>query len=127
MPFVCPDCQNSSLTIIRSIEIGPTAIWDEVSLQVVRCGRCRLSAVAVYEESRRGPLDQDIWHHTGYRLFSDRVAALDMVITACPNPGDHRCGCATHRELLRSDPRTGSWVGIGNLGWLDYFPMVRAE
>ncbi len=127
MPFVCPACSAPSLEITRSIDLGSTPIWDELALQVVGCNRCGFRGVAVYEESRRGALDQDIRHHTGYWLDPDRVEAVEAMIASCPNPDDHRCACLAHRRLITLDARTGSWVGIAGLGWVDDFPMERAQ
>jgi hypothetical protein len=123
MPLICPDCRHPTLSVTRSIELGPMPLWDELSLQVVRCDRCQLTAIAVYEESRRGAPDQEIIHHTGYRLEKNQVAALDALIASCPRPDDHRCDCPAHQRLKRTDPRTGSWAGVARLGWLDDFQL----
>ena len=63
MAFVCPECHTSeSLRITRSLELPPDSRSDEITLQIIRCSSCRFAGVAVYEESRRGRLDDETRH-----------------------------------------------------------------
>ena len=56
MAFVCPDCAEKSLDIGLSIELPSDGTHDGTSLQLVECERCGFVGIAVYGESRRGPL-----------------------------------------------------------------------
>jgi hypothetical protein len=38
--FVCPACNNKTLTIARSVELGPDSRSDEYSLQAISCNEC---------------------------------------------------------------------------------------
>ena len=125
MPFACPKCdQQKSLEIVQSIELPPDSRSDEITLQVVECGRCGFMAAAVYEESRRGALESECCDHTGYTLSGEAIDALKAAIAACPRPRDENCGCFTHQRLGGQD-QTGRWIGPG---WVTSgtFEMVYA-
>jgi hypothetical protein len=117
MAFVCPECAAKTLKIASRLELGPDSRWDEITLQTVRCSRCKFEGVAVYQESRRGALDSEIVHHYGRRVGADDLKRSKRAIEACPDPGDPRCGCDAHRELNERDGG-GRWI------WLD---GVRGE
>lgn len=116
MPFMCPKCNNTgSLEIAASIELPPDSAWDEISLQVVECSNCGFSGPAVYEESRRGSLDDEAWNHQGFTMDDLSLAILKRTIKKCPNPKNSRCKCSSHAELGRADLH-GTWIGIQGLG-----------
>ncbi len=123
MPFVCPECSMGSLNITQKIELPPDSSWDEIAVQIVRCSRCKFQGVAVYEESRRGALDSEIWHHVGYRVGKDALKALRKAIRQCPAPSNSRCRCPTHLSLGRTSPETGRWEGVSGVDWETSFPM----
>ena len=77
MPLIFPDCAARSLTITSSLELPRDARSDEITLQVVRCTRCQFSAIAVYEESRRGGFDSESVDHRGFRVSADDVQAIE--------------------------------------------------
>jgi len=112
MAFVCPDCDAAALTVRQSIELPADSRSDEITLQLVRCTACGFRGAAVYEESRRGALDDECWDHTGYRLSDDHRRALAEAILACPDPSDAHCDCDSHQRLGQRD-ETGRWVGLG--------------
>lgn len=112
MAVACPSCSSAgSLRITVSLELPPDSRSDEITLQIVVCSRCDLTGIAVYQESRRGALDDDSFDHTGYYVESEDLLALREAIAACPSPRNARCRCATHRRLGRRD-RTGRWDGL---------------
>jgi len=113
MPFLCPDCSSStgSLNIKEKIELSADSRSDEIALQIVVCSRCSFSGIAVYEESRRGALDDDSFSHIGYRVSVEDQMQLRKMIQKCPLPKDRRCSCQVHHELGKKDS-SGRWVGI---------------
>jgi hypothetical protein len=124
--FVCPECGARALTIGQRIELGSDFRSDEVCLQVVRCGKCKFAGMAIYEESRRGRLDDESWSHIGYKVGPDALKRLRAAIRECPKPKDARCSCAAHKRLRR----TGHYDGWSTLLPDDttqlVFPMDRA-
>jgi hypothetical protein len=112
MSFTCPECRaGDALRIVRSLELPSDARSDEITLQIVSCNRCRFAGIAVYEESRRGALDDDSFDHTGYRVSKRDLAALRRAMASCPEPRNPRCRCPAHREYGRRNAR-GRWSGL---------------
>ena len=103
--FLCPGCQKHALDIRIALRLPPDDWSDERSLQLLRCARCGLDAIAVYECSRRGADER--WHHVGYRLARDSQAQLWSDAERCPARDDVRCSCAAHRWLERRRPGDG--------------------
>lgn len=124
MTFLCPECSSHSLKITSNIEILPDNRSDEITLQVVKCANCAFSAIAVYEESRRGSLGGESFSHTGYRVHELSVRALKEMIRRCPQPRNKRCDCEVHQKLGRKDPG-GRWAGLSGLEYSSTFQMER--
>ena len=82
MALQCPDCTLYTLQTAISIELPPDSRSDEIALQVVRCSQCGFSGLAVYEESRRGALDDESVDHRAYRVSAEAVAAVEKAIMA---------------------------------------------
>ncbi len=123
MSFACPECSDqSSLGIQNSLELPPDADWDEVALQVIRCGNCAFFGLAVYRESRRGALDREIIHHTGYRLPPEQAAQIARQIASCPKPSDRDCGCRSHLRLSGVN-ESGRWAAVEPGARTGTFPM----
>jgi len=115
MPFACPECsQRKSLRIALKIELPPDSRSDEIALQVVECSQCGFGGVAVYEESRRGALGSESFHHIGYRVSRDDLKALRKTIKGCPEPSNWRCKCSAHRALSRKDA-SGRWNALNDM------------
>ncbi len=114
MPFQCPECSLHTLKIIHKLELPPDSRFDEITLQVVECSRCGFGGIAVYEESRRGALDDDSFDHTGYRVGGDDLRALREAMRTCPRPADHRCTCSAHREF-GARAESGRWNGLSGV------------
>ena len=128
MSFVCPECMTSgSLRITHKIELPPDSAWDEITLQIVGCSQCKFEGVAVYQESRRGALGSEIWHHRGYRMEKEDLAALRAAMEACPAPSNPRCQCRSHLSLGRRSAESGRWAGVSGLDWEVSFPMQMAR
>ena len=124
MPFQCPDCSTpGSLRITAAIELPPDASWDEIALQIVRCPPCGFSGLGVYQESRRGALDSEIIHHSGYHVNNEDLETAARMIRKCPNPANPKCDCAAHRELGRKDER-GYWDGLSAIRLGSSFEMM---
>jgi hypothetical protein len=125
MPFTCPECHTpGALRITHRLELPPDARSDEITLQVVRCSQCRFEGLAVYEESRRGALDDESFSHTGYEAEKAGVSALKKAISRCPRPGNPRCACAAHEAYGRRDAH-GRWTGLDAFDLGSSFPLVR--
>lgn len=80
MSLLCPKCKLPYLRITASKDIDPGVNYDERSIQIVECRKCKFTEISVYEESRRGALDTEIVHHTGYQVPLGRVANLRQYI-----------------------------------------------
>ncbi len=108
MAFVCPRCEAPQLVLEGSLELGPDSRSDEIALQAARCHGCALTAVAVYEESRRGAGES--WNHDGWQVPVVEFATLRKEIASCPRPRDKHCQCEAHERyrLLRD----GQWCGL---------------
>jgi hypothetical protein len=115
MPFYCPQCSaHRSLEIIFKIELPPDNYSDDITLQVVECSRCGFSGIAVYEESRRGDSDTDLFNHIGYHVREDDLNELKQTIKQCPEPNNKRCKCPVHRQLSRKDAQ-GQWNALEDM------------
>jgi len=97
--LVCPKCERGTLKVTAAIELAPTARADEMAVQMVACPTCSFGGVAVYEESRRGALDDEWVNHMAYAATEEGLRAARRLIRACPHKRDPRCGCASHRAL----------------------------
>jgi len=123
VPFICPDCSGQgSLKIVLSIELPPDSRSDEITLQIIECSACRFSGIAVYEESRRGPLDSESFHHTGYHLTKSQLRDLRKAIKSCPDRTNWRCRCPAHLRLSRTDAG-GRWNALWDLETADAFEV----
>lgn len=120
--FLCPKCEQGTLTIGECLEISPDGRWDELTLQLISCP-CGFSGVAIYEESRRGALDSESWNHTGYEY--EGTESLKAQIKACPTPREHRCDCPSHEALGAQDER-GFWTRPKGLSYKTAFSLKRA-
>ena len=124
MPFLCPNCSSSrrSLRIKAKIELPPDSRSDEITLQIVVCSQCRFAGIAVYEESRRGALDDESFTHVGYRASAKDVSKLRRMIQQCPEPGNRRCRCPVHQELGAQDA-SGRWNGLKEIPYEGQFEL----
>lgn len=124
MPFYCPQCKNpGSLEISLSLELPADSRSDEITLQIVACSSCNFRGLAVYEESRRGVMDQDEFEHTGYYTVATGQAELFELMSSCPEPWNVHCQCQAHRTLGSHGP-TGRWQGLQQLEQAASFMMV---
>ena len=103
MAFICPACGDGNLHISCVLELPSNDADDETSLQLVKCAACGFIGMAVYRENRRGSLQSESWHHTGYQLSGNSIKEFGDALLVCPEPSDRRCSCATHREYSRGD------------------------
>ena len=123
MALKCPACFSStSLQIRSSLELPYDSRSDEITLQVIECARCGFQGIAVYEESRRGSLDDDVSSHIAYRVSDADLQRLKQAIHSCPRPRDPRCRCSAHRKLGRKD-QWGRWSGLDDVDLLEAFHL----
>ncbi len=111
IPLKCPKCNAGTLKIISCIELAPNSRSDEISVQITRCSQCRFTGLAIYEESRRGPLDKESIAHRGYCVSSTNLTALKQLMKQCPDPRNPKCQCEVHRAIGRVDD-DGRWNGL---------------
>lgn len=115
MSFSCPECSGAStLRIVSLMELPPDSRSDEITLQLVTCTRCGFSAIAVYEESRRGRLNSEAVDHRGYRVSETDLTRLKSLMKRCPNRKDRRCNCRSHLVLGKKD-KSGRWCGLADI------------
>ena len=69
--FFCPACKSvDSLEITYTADAPADTDFDEVALQLIQCKQCGRKGLALYQESRRGQLNNESIIHTGYWLDS---------------------------------------------------------
>jgi hypothetical protein len=112
--FICPLCEQPSLEIGHSMSLGADCRSDEIRVQAIACTACSFRGVAAYEESRRGSLDSESWDHRASGLAEPDYLALVELLQACPDRGNERCSCDSHRTLGQRDARD-RWVGMSGL------------
>ncbi len=131
MAFECPRCgDRASLKIRMSLELPPDNRSDEIALQMAACDLCGFLAAAVYEESRRGSIDREVFNHTGYPVSRAAYAELTNLISACASPRNPGCTCPSHARISRQD-QSGRWTGLddwqpGSGFALSYSPQDQA-
>ena len=125
MSFQCPQClAPSSLEIIWSLSLPPDIRSDEICLQVVRCTACDFRGLAVYEETRRGPLDAEHWDHLGYRASPGLALSIETALRGCHDPVNPDCSCAAHRNFGQVDAQ-GRWINPAVQAGVDNFAMIH--
>ncbi|MBI9049873.1 MAG: hypothetical protein JEZ00_10660 [Anaerolineaceae bacterium] len=121
MPFYCPDCKvQKSLYVVASMELAGDSRWDEITLQMLKCEHCQLNVLGVYQESRRGGLDKEIFHHVAYKIDAERVQQVKELMDVCTRPTDAKCPCAAHTELSAQDDQ-GQWMALEKFGLREAF------
>jgi hypothetical protein len=124
LPFICPMCKLHELNIITKIELGPDSSSDEIMLQIIMCYQCDFSGIAIYEESRRGSLDDDSFDHYGYRIGKNNLRSLREIIIQCPEPSNRRCECFAHHTLNIRDT-SGRWNALSDVHLDGSFAIKR--
>jgi len=76
MPFKCPKCLGASMKITSSIELPPDSRSDEITVQTIKCTKCGFTGLGIYEETRRGSLNEDCIHN--YGIFIDNLTYESM-------------------------------------------------
>ena len=115
MPLVCPECSTKGwMKISHSLELPPDSRSDEITLQVIKCMRCRFETIAVYEESRRGGFGDEHVDHRGYYVSKFDLQMLKKQIGQCPSPRNARCKCKVHKKLGSKD-KNGRWDGLADI------------
>ena len=108
--FICPGWNGPTLSITHSIKFDGDARSDDISLQAIACSACDFRGRATYEESRRGPMDSESWHHDGSPIAPEDYKELVALLEACPDQPNDRCQCKSHQKLGKKDER-GRWTG----------------
>jgi len=122
--FYCRECNTlRSLKVVRRLEILRDARSDEITLQLVRCTKCGDTGVLVYEESRRGALDNESWSHTGYRVDTREWKIVEREFSRCPEPGNPRCACPIHQKYGSRDAGA-RWDGLKHIPVKDQYTVA---
>ncbi len=124
MAFLCPDCGSYALNITATLELPADSRSDDITLQVVKCQQCTFEGLAIYEESRRGALDDDSFDHRGYHVSSDDLRNIKRAIRQCPSKKNPRCTCETH-QTFGAKSASGRWNGLDNVELEEPFIMRR--
>ncbi|MFQ5400288.1 MAG: hypothetical protein ACE5E7_11905 [Anaerolineae bacterium] len=125
MSFRCPSCETAdSLKIVSALELPPDVRSDEITLQIVRCTGCGFRGAAVYEESRRGSLDSESWHHDGYYVDESDLNLLISIMGHCPTPDNDECRCPAHRLLGQTNDQS-VWYFPGWIKTQGMFALIR--
>lgn len=124
MPFLCPECNHPQLNITNKIELGPDSRSDEIMLQIIKCFQCGFYGIAVYEESRRGSLNNESYSHFGFRVSPADLQALRELIKHCPEPDNRRCECFAHHTLNVKDI-SGRWNALADVHLDGRFEIER--
>ncbi|MEM8977721.1 MAG: hypothetical protein AAGD43_37190 [Pseudomonadota bacterium] len=67
MSLLCPNCGAPGLSISDSVELGPDAYWDEMTVQRAQCQSCQARFICNYLEKRSFRYDRDdTVNHTAY-------------------------------------------------------------
>ncbi|UCD27002.1 MAG: hypothetical protein JSV75_02465 [Candidatus Bathyarchaeota archaeon] len=103
------------MKITSSIELPPDSRSDEITVQILKCSKCGFAGLGVYEETRRGKLDSESFHHRGYYMDDSTLASIQKMIGQCPKPKKSGCRCRIHRSLGRVN-EFGEW------NWLEKTP-----
>ena len=115
MVFICPNCLAGTLKIASSLELPPDSRSDEIIIQILKCSKCEFSGLGVYEETRRGGLDSELFYHRGYHIDNSIFDSIEKMIGQCPKPKKSACKCRVHRSLSRIN-KSGRWI------WLESIP-----
>lgn len=99
MALACPACGAADCELLQGIALPPDGSSDEIDLQAGQCRACRQPFGALYEESRRGALDHECWHHYVITRDAEEARGLAALIEACPDRDNTNCQCEVHRAL----------------------------
>ena len=125
--FICPLCDHASLGIKSAIELpADLGSGDELTLQVVRCGRCSFRGAAIYEESRHGSLTSESRQHDCFAAPVNALTELERLIASCPRRSKARCSCAAHLAIGRRD-ELGQWTPPVPITGAKRFAMKRSQ
>lgn len=84
MAFYCPNCQTKeALQIMSNVDLPADERSDEIAIQIIECQHCGKRGMGIYEESRRGAMEEEHWSHTGYWLDFDAKIQLDLLLETC--------------------------------------------
>jgi hypothetical protein len=122
MGLVCPKCSETNMKIVSQIQLPPDSRSDEVSVQILKCKKCNFKGLAVYEESRRGPLDDESIHHRVFNVSETLLREIKEKISLCPTPKKINCKCMTHFELKKKD-NLGRTILINDLNDFESFEI----
>ena len=112
MAFRCPQCKTrDSLQIELALDLPPSRLSEEASLQVIACRACGFRGLAVYDVARGDCPESEAWKHIGYWVSPDAVESVSEAIRSCPEPRNPHCSCPAHTGLRKKELQ-GRWRGL---------------
>jgi hypothetical protein len=123
MGLICPKCSDTNMKITSQIQLPPDSRSDEVSVQILKCKKCNFEGLAVYEESRRGSLNDESIHHRGYKVSKTLLKEAKEKITHCPTPKNSKCKCSTYIQLKKKN-NLGRTMFINDLNHFESFEIL---
>lgn len=119
MPFKCPKCLGASMKITSSIELPPDSRSDEITVQTIKCTKCGFTGLEIYEETRRGSLNEDCIHNYGIYIDNLTYESMKKTFRQCPKPKESDCQCKTHHSLNQVNE-------FGRWNWLERFSQKKS-
>ena len=100
----CPYCRK--LTTIQPIvrfEIPQREVFTDRNATLHQCQHCLQVYLSIYEESRVGVVDSEVWNM--YYYYLPKKLQQDFLISAtlCATPDKIDCACAVHALISQLD------------------------
>jgi hypothetical protein len=105
--FYWPE-EPHTVRITKRVDLGSDETFDEIAMQILSGDDDVAVGIATYEESRRGRMDDELWHHTAYFLDQSLLEkAVGLLSTA---PPDVQKGTELHAKIyaMYKDIRMGN-------------------
>jgi hypothetical protein len=107
--FLCPQCGAFGLKVVKAMDLPPDSRSDDVMLQIIECNSCSFKGLALYEESRRGGMDDESFDHTGFWVSDEAVSEVEDIFSLCSSLGDKRCNCIGHKRAVAATSTGKKW------------------
>lgn len=88
---------------LARFELPPREVFSDRSAMLYRCPHCQQLYLTLYEESRAGALDSEVWNHYLYSLPAELQRDLIITATLCTTPDEDSCACPVHHLINQLD------------------------
>ncbi|MBI2415809.1 MAG: hypothetical protein HYV33_04055 [Candidatus Kerfeldbacteria bacterium] len=100
----CHYCHSvSTIVALAQFELPARAVFTERMTTLKRCTHCLQLHLSLYEESRAGATDTEIWNVYNYSLGLDLQRDLLIAAAWCDNPNQAHCTCVAHHLMNQLD------------------------